>query len=83
VIISISQVKQNVSGVLFHIYMLNPLAVIFQQFRHAVVTHATPSAGAALGGWWWLAAPIGIGVALFAIGFWVFNRSAPMVAENL
>ncbi len=35
---------------LVHLYMLNPLAVVFQQFRHAMVTHATPSAGEVLGG---------------------------------
>ncbi len=30
-------------------YMLNPLAVVFQQFRHAFINHATPSAAAVLG----------------------------------
>ncbi len=68
---------------LFHIYMLNPLAVIFQQFRHAMINHATLSAGAALGSWAALLAPLAIVVAIFVLGFWVFNRSAPLVAENL
>ena len=27
--------------------------------------------------------PLGIVVATFILGFWVFNRSAPLVAENL
>ena len=36
---------------LYHIYMLNPLVTVFQQFRHAMVTHATISAGEALGSW--------------------------------
>ena len=64
--------------------MLNPLAVVFQQFRHAMITHATPSAGEALGSWagaaWgrWRSR-----LAVFALGFWVFNRTAPLVAENL
>ena len=35
---------------LMHLYMLNPLAVIFQEFRHAFINHATPSAASLLGG---------------------------------
>ncbi len=63
--------------------MLNPLAVIFQQFRHAMVTHATPSAGQLLGSWAALLEPIGIVLAIFVIGFAVFDRSAVRIAENL
>jgi ABC-2 type transport system permease protein len=66
-----------------HVYMLNPLASIIQQFRHAMVNHAALSAGQALGGWLYLLEPLGIVAAIFLLGFWVFNRSAPMVAENL
>ncbi len=68
---------------LYHIYTLNPLVTVFQQFRHAVVTHATPSAGQALGSWAALLEPIAVVLAVFALGFWFFNRSAPFVAENL
>jgi ABC-2 type transport system permease protein len=83
VIIALTTVKEKLSSLLFHLYMLNPLASIFQQSRHAVVTHATPSAGQALGSWAALLEPMGIVVAVFVLGFWVFNRSAPHVAENL
>lgn len=69
--------------ILWHIYLLNPLVAIFQQFRHAMVNHATLSAGQLLGGWIYLLEPLGIVALTFAIGFWVFNRSAPSVAENL
>jgi ABC-2 type transport system permease protein len=75
--------KHGLSRVWLHIYMLNPLAVIFQQFRHAMVTHATPSAGQVLGSWAGLAGSLAIVVAIFAGGFWVFNRSAPLIAEEL
>jgi ABC-2 type transport system permease protein len=68
---------------LYHIYMLNPLVTVFQQFRHAMVTHETLSAGQALGSWAALLEPIAVVAAVFALGFWVFNRSAPFVAENL
>jgi ABC-2 type transport system permease protein len=68
---------------LYHLYTLNPLVTVFQQFRHAMVTHATLSAGQALGGWVQLLEPLAVVAAVFALGFWVFNRSAPFVAENL
>ena len=83
VIISLTTVKQKLSDLLFHLYMLNPLAAIFQQARHAFVTHATPSAGQALGSWLSLLEPMAIVVAIFVIGFWVFNTTAPRVAEDL
>ena len=50
VIISLATVKSKLSPTMLHIYMLNPLATTLQQFRHAFITHATPSAGALLGG---------------------------------
>ena len=85
VIIPVEEVREKLihHPLLLHIYMLNPLVTVFQQFRHAMVTHATLSAGQALGGWIYLLEPIGITAIVFALGFWVFNRSAPSVAENL
>ena len=76
--------RQNLSPTLVHLYMLNPLAVVFQQFRHAFITHATPSAGALFGPparrCWRRSRSC---VAIFVLGFWVFNRIAPRVAEDL
>jgi ABC-2 type transport system permease protein len=83
IIIPIATVQEHLSSTLLHIYMLNPLAVIFQQFKHAFITHATPSAGALLGSTALLLEPIGIVLAIFVTGFWVFNRIAPNVAEDL
>jgi ABC-2 type transport system permease protein len=83
VIISVETVKDKLSPALLHLYMLNPLAVVFQQFRNGVITHGTLSSGEALGGWTALLAPLAIVVGVFVLGFWVFNRSAPLVAENL
>ncbi len=68
---------------LLHIYMCNPLAVVFQQFRHAMITHTTPSAAAAIGGWARLTVPLALVALAFGLGFYVFNRTAPHVAENL
>jgi ABC-2 type transport system permease protein len=83
VIISIETVKAKLEPTLFHLYMLNPLAVIFQQFRHAMITHGTLSAGQALGSWAALLEPLAIVSAVFVTGFIVFNRLAPDIAENL
>ncbi len=83
VIISIATVKAKLSPTWLHVYMLNPLATTLQQFRHAMITHATPSSGALLGGWAALIEPAAIVAVVFALGFWVFNRSAPLIAENL
>jgi ABC-2 type transport system permease protein len=91
VIISVETVREK-AGTLdifgakvsaLHLYMLNPLAAVFQQFRHAMINHDTLSTGQALGGWAQLAIPIAIVLGLFGLGFWVFNRAAPRVAENL
>ncbi len=83
VIIPITTVQAKLSPTLLHIYMLSPLATALQQFRHAVITHATPSAAALLGGNLALLGPIAIVVATFVAGFVVFDRTAPYVAENL
>jgi len=83
VIISVITVKEKLSHTLLRIYMLNPLATFFQQFRHAFITHATPSAGAVLGGWSALIGSLLVVVAVFVIGFVVFNRAARHIAENL
>ena len=83
VIISIQTVISKVSPTVLHIYMLNPLAVIFQQFRHAMITHATPSAGQVLGSWSALFGALAVMLVVFVVGFAVFNRAATRIAENL
>jgi ABC-2 type transport system permease protein len=68
---------------LYHIYTLNPLVAIFQQFRHAMINHSTLSAGQIMGSWVALLEPIALVAAIIVIGFWVFNREAPHIAEDL
>ncbi len=41
------------------------------------------SAGQALGSWAALLEPMAIVAAIFVLGFWVFNRAAPHIAEDL
>jgi ABC-2 type transport system permease protein len=68
------------------VLMLNPIASLIAQARHALVfapNNANPSAAYALGGWEFIAIPLGIIAFLFVLGVWVFNREAPRIAENL
>jgi ABC-2 type transport system permease protein len=83
-------------GSLKHLAMVNPIAMFTTQLGHALIGHVHlapvyfakygptfPSAGAAAGGHIRLLIPISIIVGLFALGAWVFNHEAPLVAENL
>src|SRR5205085_8758818 len=63
--------------------MLNPFAAIVQQARHALIDPSIPSAAEAAGGAVNLLVPVALTVGLFALGFWVFNREAPRIAEEL
>jgi ABC-2 type transport system permease protein len=77
--------------------MLNPIAMLNTQMGHALIgagplhgvyaqkygPYAFPSASTAAGGAGHLLVPIAIIVALFAVGYIVFTREAPMVAEHL
>jgi ABC-2 type transport system permease protein len=83
VIISVPHVLHSLGVHTTRIYMLNPMALIVQQFRHAMINSATPSFGQIFGSPAWLLIPLGIIAATFAAGFYVFNRVAPRVAENL
>jgi ABC-2 type transport system permease protein len=63
--------------------MLNPIAIILQQFRHAVIDPGAPSAAEAAGGAVMLLIPIALILGIFALGFRVFDREAPHIAEQL
>jgi len=67
--------------------MTNPIAALIAQARHALVRGTTeganPSAAYALGGWEYIAIPLGIIAFVFVLGVWVFNHEAPRIAENL
>lgn len=62
---------------------LDPLAMVVQQSRYAVVESSVPGAATALGHGVLLLVPIGIAVGSLCLGLWVFNREAPRVAEEL
>ena len=63
--------------------MLNPLAPIVQQARHSLIDPTAPTAAAAAGGTVNLLVPIALTLGIFGLGFWVFSRQAPQIAEEL
>jgi ABC-2 type transport system permease protein len=73
----------HASDAVRELIMLNPLAVILTQMRHAVIDPNAPSAAAAAGSHARLLIPLGIIVGVFVLGWWVFNRAAPRIAEEL
>ena len=65
------------------IVRLNPLAPLLEQNRQWVIDAGAPGAATAAGGAAWLLMPLAIGLAVSALGVWVFNREAPLIAERL
>jgi ABC-2 type transport system permease protein len=66
-----------------HLMMCNPLAVITQQARHALVDPHAHNAAEAIGGAPRLLIPLGVLVIVCVLGYWIFDRSAPSIAEEL
>jgi ABC-2 type transport system permease protein len=66
-----------------NVLMINPFAALLQQFRHAVVDPSHMSAAAAIGGTARLAAPLLVVLLTVGVGWLVFSRMAPRVAEEL
>ena len=66
-----------------HAYAANPLAALFAQMRHAMLDPGAPTAWEAIGGAERLLLPGGIVVGSLVLGWWVFRREAPRIAENL
>jgi ABC-2 type transport system permease protein len=62
----------------------NPLAALLIELRHVVIDPTAPDLYTIFGGVWWrMLIPIGLAVAICAVGYWYFNREAPRIAENL
>ncbi|MDQ3647747.1 MAG: ABC transporter permease [Actinomycetota bacterium] len=63
--------------------MANPLAPIITESRHLLLGDGVLSASQAAGGRAMLLIPLAVLVSLTVLGFWIFNRNAPRVAEAL
>ena len=64
-------------------YLCNPIAAVLTQVRHTIVDPTAPSITRALGADWRLIIPLAISLATFALGYAVFRRESPRIAENL
>jgi ABC-2 type transport system permease protein len=65
------------------VVLLNPLATILVQSRHSLIDETAPNVWDAAGGMANLAIPGAIVLGVLVLGFWVFNREAPRIAEEL
>jgi ABC-2 type transport system permease protein len=63
--------------------MASPITAILTQMRHALIDPNAPTAAEAIGGGARLLIPLGVIVAVFLLGAWVFMREAPRIAEDL
>jgi ABC-2 type transport system permease protein len=83
VLFPIQLVIERSSETVAHLLMLNPIAALIQQARHAIVGPSQPTAAEAIGGAPRLLIPLGIVLGTFALGVWLFSRMAPRIAEEL
>ena len=65
------------------VVLLNPLATIIVQMRHTLIDDTAPNSWDVAGGISHLLIPAGIVLGVVVLGFWVFNREAPRIAEEL
>jgi len=63
--------------------MLNPLAVIIEQARHALIDPSAPSAAAAIGGSVRLLIPLAIVAGLLGLSLEIYRRTSSRLAELL
>jgi ABC-2 type transport system permease protein len=80
---TIETVQQSAPTWVAKALMLNPFAAIVQQARHAVVDPEYVTASSAIGPAWRLIIPLGIVFGVFVLGYAVFRRAAPRLAEDL
>jgi len=64
-------------------FLANPLATVLTEMRHAVIDPSAAPAADAIGGVERLLIPLGIILLVCVLGWWVFRREAPRIAENL
>jgi ABC-2 type transport system permease protein len=83
VLVPVQAIQEQFGDTIERILMFNPFSAILQQARHALVAPSHPTALESAGAWWVLLIPLGITLALLAVGFRFFNREAPRIAERL
>jgi len=63
--------------------MVSPITAVLTEMRHVLIDPSAPTAAEAIGGGVRLLIPLGLTLAVFALGAWVFAREAPRIAEDL
>jgi ABC-2 type transport system permease protein len=66
-----------------HIALINPIAALLTQMGHAFIDPGSFPSAVTVGGVLPVALAMATIVGTFALGWWVFTREAPLVAENL
>lgn len=67
----------------YRVFLCNPIPALFTQMRRAMVDPHAPSITHAFETPAFALIPLGLILAIFAIGSWFFQRESPRVAENL
>jgi ABC-2 type transport system permease protein len=80
---TLQTVSEKAGDTAAKIIMCNPFAAAMQQARHAFVDPSHLSARQAMGNDMLLLIPIGITVLVVVVGYVVFSREAPRMAEDL
>jgi ABC-2 type transport system permease protein len=83
IIFTISIVQEKAGDNVAAWLMVNPFTALLQQARHAILGPTSPSAASVIGGAPRLLAPFAILVGILLLGGWIFNRMAPIMAEEL
>lgn len=79
----LSEIAARAGEGVAQLFMISPFAALLQQFRHAIIDPSYMSAADAIGGPWRLLAPLLVIVVTAVVGWIVFSRMAPKVAEEL
>jgi ABC-2 type transport system permease protein len=83
VLYTLQMVGQKTSPTVVHLLAINPFTSVMQQMRHVLCGPTHLSAAQALGGTARLLLPLAVIAFLLALGYRVFSREAPRVAEDL
>ena len=80
---TVTYVQQKADDAVLKLMMCNPFAALLQQMRHALVDPSHPSVSQIMGSPWLVLVPVALTLAVLALGYHVFSRAAPRVAEEL
>lgn len=64
-------------------FLVNPIAAVMTQMRHAVIDPSAPTTAQVMQQSWRVIVPLGIVAVTFAVGYRVFSRASPRIAEMI